>query len=116
MARNAPDRAQVQTASGLNILAGLWLIIAPFVLNYGDLRQALGNDVIVGIAIASIALVRVFGAYRAQWLSWVNFILGGWLIIAPFILGYGRLVPTSNDFILGTIVLSLATWSAVVSR
>jgi hypothetical protein len=28
---------QVTTASGLNILAGLWLIISPFVLGYSAL-------------------------------------------------------------------------------
>jgi len=113
---NGSKAPQIQTASGLNIIAGLWLIIAPFLLNYGDLREALGNDVIVGIIVASIATLRAFGAYGADWLSWTNFVLGGWLIIAPFILGYGRAAPISNDIVVGIIILALAAWSALASR
>jgi hypothetical protein len=116
MANTNTDRTQIQTASGLNILAGLWLIIAPFLLDYGELRAALGNDVIVGIIVASLAATRVAGAYQASWLSWSNFVLGAWLIIAPFILAYGQAAPVWNDLILGVIVLTLAFWSAVMSR
>lgn len=116
MANTNTDRTQIQTASGLNILAGLWLIIAPFLLNYGDLRAALGNDIIVGIIVASIAFTRAAGAYQAAWLSWTNFVLGAWLVIAPFILAYGQAAPLWNDIVLGVIVLALAAWSAVKSR
>lgn len=116
MSSNSPSPPQIQAASGLNILAGLWLIIAPFLLDYGDLREALGNDVILGIIIASIATIRAFGAYGADWLSWTNFVFGGWLIVAPFILGYARVAPVWNDIIVGVIVLALAAWSALASR
>lgn len=98
MAGGNATRGQVMTASGLNLIAGLWLIIAPFLLNYGDLREALGNDIIIGIIVAALAAIRISGAYQAAWLSWTNFVLGAWLIIAPFVLGYGEAAPLGTTY------------------
>jgi hypothetical protein len=70
---------QVTTASGLNIIAGLWLIISPFVLGYSSLTAATWGSIIVGIIIAAIAAVRAFCPGEMVWLSWVNVVLGsGW--------------------------------------
>lgn len=93
----------------LLVIAGIWLIIAPFVINY-NISSAGWNDVILGIAVGVVALINMAG--RTVWLSWLNFILGIWLIIAPFVLSYKSAAPTWNDVILGIIVCILAAWSA----
>lgn len=112
--REAARRGQVQIASGLNVAAGIWLIIAPFGLGYGGV--ALVNDVVVGFVVAVLAVIRYLEAYRAAWMSWINFALGAWLIVAPFVLGYsGTARALWNDIILGVIVLALAFWSATAS-
>ena len=36
-------------AGGLQLLAGLWLIAAPFLWHYGQLSRPFTNDVIIGI-------------------------------------------------------------------
>jgi SPW repeat len=36
-------RETVQWTSGVNVVAGLWLIIAPFVLGYGQIRRRSGR-------------------------------------------------------------------------
>ena len=104
------DRAQVQTASGLNIIAGIWLIIAPFILGYGT-SKPITNDIILGIIVGIVALIRVFNPVRTTMLSWINIIAGAWLIIVPFLLSYAYTTPRWNDVILGIIVLVLAIWS-----
>lgn len=38
------------------VLAGIWLIIAPFVLDYSQTTSALWNDIIVGIIVAIVAI------------------------------------------------------------
>ncbi len=43
----------------VNAILGVWLIIAPWVFGYAVLRQAVANDVIVGIAVLVLALVRI---------------------------------------------------------
>lgn len=116
---NGPTRAagsQIMAASGVNLLAGIWLIIAPFLLGYSDQASPLWNDIIVGVLIAAMAGARVAGAFRAPSLSWVNVILGGWLIIAPFLLGYSDDAnPLWNDIIVGIVVVLFGIWSAVSS-
>jgi hypothetical protein len=111
----------VTTASGLNILAGVWLIIAPWVLSYSNQSNAVWNEVVVGAVIALVAAARV--AAPRQWaeLSWINATLGAWLIIAPFVLSYSSAgTPTAriywNDILLGAIVLVLALWSEMAGR
>lgn len=108
--------SQIMAASGVNLLAGIWLIIAPFLLGYSDQATPLWNDIIVGILIVAFAGARVVGAFRAPSLSWVNVILGGWLIVAPFLLGYSDDAnPLWNDIIVGIIVVLFGIWSAVSS-
>ncbi len=104
-------RSQASTASGLNILAGLWLIVAPFVLGYVA-SVPRWNDIILGIVIGVFALIRTFTPLRAAWLSWANIVLGLWLIVAPFALGYPGTTPLWNDIILGIVVAGLAIWSS----
>lgn len=112
----AGNHEQIVLASGANLLLGLWLIAAPFVLTY-TAANARGNDVIFGIIIATIAAVRVFGAYRSAWLSWINVVLGAWLIIAPFVLGYGgHTHPMWNDVIVGILVAAFGVWSALATH
>lgn len=49
----------VVMVSGINLLLGLWLIIAPWVLDYSSQNNAVWNHVVIGIAIAVVALDRV---------------------------------------------------------
>jgi hypothetical protein len=125
-------RMQAKVASGLDLLAGLWLIISPFVLGYWDLgqvtrtipSQATNNDLIVGFTIAAIAAIRLANAYRfgeyelpTMWLSWLSALLGLWLIVSPFVLGYTGLTAAFwNNIILGIIVTVLGVWNALVAR
>jgi hypothetical protein len=108
---------QAHWASGGNILAGVWLLLAPLALDYSDVPEALWNDVIIGATVAILALVRVGNPLQYEGISWTNFVLGGWLVIAPFALGYGDVGDAvADDITVGIIVLALAAWSALASR
>ncbi len=112
-----PARRDNAGASAINILLGIWLIIAPFVLGYARLDAAETNDIVVGILVAIIAAIRSFGAFTQPGWSWVNVLLGIWLIIAPFVLGYsGNATPLWNDIILGIVIAILAWTSAASTR
>jgi hypothetical protein len=51
--------AQVHTASGLNILLGIWLLASPWVFGYHTVGPAaIWNSVIVGALIAILAAKR----------------------------------------------------------
>jgi hypothetical protein len=54
---------EIGVASGLNVLAGIWLIIAPFVVGY-DKGDPYWNDIVFGAIVAVLALARLAGADR----------------------------------------------------
>jgi hypothetical protein len=105
------NREQAMTASGLNVLAAIWLIVAPYVLNYAH-TSAASNDITIGIIVGILALIRLVTPTTSGWLSWINVIFGLWLIISPFFLGYVNTASLWNDIILGIIVAALAAWSS----
>jgi hypothetical protein len=45
--------SRVGQANGSDVVARLWLLVAPFVLGYAELFAPLWNDVIMGAVIAS---------------------------------------------------------------
>lgn len=112
----SPQGNAVKVASGLNVVAGLWLIAAPFLLAYSGITAALWNDILIGATVLILAGTRAAKSDRNTGLSWTNVVLGLWMIAAPFVLTYtGTAAALWNDIIVGVIVASLATWSALAT-
>lgn len=99
-------------ASVLNMIAGLWLIISPFILGFTTRAAAMWVAVVVGIIVMLLACIRAANPQRHIGLSWLNLLLGLWLIVAPFVLGFAAATPTWNSVILGIIVALLAIGGA----
>jgi len=98
-------------ASSLNIIAGIWLIATPFFMGFSATAAAT-NAIIVGIIVAVLALVRVFTPVSTGRLSWLNVILGLWLIISPlFVMSAGTLAVW-NSSVVGIVITVLAIWSS----
>ncbi|MGQ9425586.1 SPW repeat protein [Gilvimarinus sp. F26214L] len=119
MAENQDFKGVVQTFSGLNVVAGLWLVVAPWLLGYVEVAPAFWNDVLVGAAVVVLAGVRMIRPARMVSLSWINLVLGAWLILSPFVLRYGDgsvfdQVAFWNDLVLGFVVVGLA-WLSIDS-
>jgi hypothetical protein len=48
-----------------------------------------------------------------RWISWVTFVVGVWLIAAPFALGYSGTFPAAaNDIGLGVLIAASSFWLA----
>jgi hypothetical protein len=106
----ASPRRERNAAAGLNVLAGIWLIIAPFVLGYGG-GDPYWNDIVFGALVAVIAAARFATGIRYAWLSWLNMLIGAWLFASAFWLDHtGR--ASWNDAILGVIVFLLGAAAA----
>lgn len=90
-------------AQVLNAGLGLWLMVAPAVLDYGAPAET--NDRIIGPVIATFAVVAWWEATRSM--RWWNLPLGGWLLVAPWLLGYA-MAPTINSLVVGLLVSGLA--------
>jgi hypothetical protein len=109
---------------GLNLLLGVWLVVSPWILGFTGVKYAPGNAYVVGVIIA-VAAVSALLAFH-EWEEWVNIILGVWLVITPWLFGFGTLAPTTetlaafaatwNFVIVGLLVVGLAAWSAIIMR
>jgi hypothetical protein len=109
----APAAADdVRTAAGLNALAGIWLIIAPFVLGYG--ANVYWNDIVFGAIVLAVAIVRL-AAPALRPISWLNVAIGIWLFVSAFWLDKTT-TASWNDVILGIIVFILGVIAAVTPR
>lgn len=110
-------RSTVKWTSGTNLVAGIWLILAPFILGYSSVTAAVWNDIVIGLAVAGLAWVRVAKPTEREGVSWINVVLGVWLLAAPFALGYTATAAAMwNDIVIGIVVVVLAAWSAMASR
>ena len=102
---------QTKTASGINVIAGLWLMLSAYFMGLGFSS----NEFIVGIIIAIVSLVGWFSIEQAGWVSWIDGILGVWLLVTPiFVMGLSA-ATIWNSIILGIIVLAIAIWEGVSS-
>jgi len=103
--------AQARTASGINILLGIWLIASPWIFGYIG-RPAVMNSVIVGALIAILAASRLASLRDSAILSGVNLILALWTIASPWVYGYASNVGAVRDnILLGVAIATLASWS-----
>lgn len=89
----------------LILIAGVWLIFSPFYLDsYAVAGGAALNCVAVGVLLVAaswMALVR-----PRSWEEWVNIVLGVWLVVAPFVLGFEDVAAvTLNHIAVGAIVV-----------
>jgi hypothetical protein len=91
-----------------NLVLGLWLAISPWVLFYEAEVMPAWNAHVVGVVIAVTAAAALISFHR--WKESINIVLAVWLIMSPFLLGFGKLVnATLNQLVIGILVGILAT-------
>ena len=112
----------MKTAKNLNwviAIAGLWEVVAPFILTYSKATTPMWDAIIVGIVLVVLgawaALANASGTVKI--LSWVNAVIGLWLIVAPFILSYTSVAAAMwNDIVVGIVVVVLGVWAALTVK
>ena len=102
----------------LNLIFGIWLFIDPL---FGWTTQsdsvAAFNAYLVGVGVASFAIIRLGQTDHTRWAEGVNITFGAWLILSPLILLYaGSPVTGWNHVIVGTLIIGLSVWSGGFGR
>ena len=106
---------QARTASGVNILLGAWLIVAPWVFDYSG-RSAAVSSITAGALIALLASIRLASLHNSAALSGINLLLAFWTAAAPWIYQYASNTGALwNDIFVGTLVAVLAVCSAIAT-
>jgi hypothetical protein len=89
---------------GLALMAGLYAAISPWVIHYSSAAPNLRtNNLIVGLAVALVALCLTMAPERMLRMAWVLPPLGIWLLISPWVVTVGHTARTG------------AIWSNVVA-
>ncbi|WP_084483880.1 SPW repeat protein [Nocardia anaemiae] len=112
-ASEAPD---AQAVTGLLFLTGLYIAISPWVVGFNGLSTLTGNNLIVGIALAMLAVgfASVFG--RTHGIVWAAPLIGLWTILAPWIVS-GNVDTTStiwNNVVSGALAVLLGLGSMLL--
>lgn len=104
------NRFKTYWEDSLNLLLGLFLLISPWLLEFTAVQNAATNAYIVGAIIVVMSLGALY-AYEA-WEERVSGVLGIWLMIAPWVLGFsGHGAAMLTHLVIGLGVVLLA-WLA----
>lgn len=89
------------------ILAGAWLLVSPWVMNYHDIPYAKWSAIAVGVTLitsAWVAFVR-----PGAWEELLDLVLGCHLLASPYILGFSANIKVSDSTaMVGVLVIGLA--------
>lgn len=118
-----PTGSKATWMSWLAALAGLWVLVTPFVLSGPvDSGAVLWSNVIAGGLVVGCA---AYTAYRLrstaeavtwqQWSGWLAAVIGLWVLASPFVLT-GTVATSSvmwSNVIAGILILVLAVYAGV---
>jgi hypothetical protein len=107
----AAENPAAHVMDGLMFLTGLYLAISPWVVGFRGrgLGNLMVNNLIVGIALAVLAVCLASAHGRTHGVTWVAPLIGVWTIIAPWVMS-GHVATTRtiwNNVITGAVALLL---------
>jgi hypothetical protein len=120
MLKNIISESNRSVLDAVNILAGVVLAVSPWFLSYvDDTAVAAWNACIAGavIALAGLGAVVAVNQYAewanlVQYAEWANLVVGLWVIVSPWLLGFSAVTgAVLAHVIIGIVVVVLAAGS-----
>lgn len=103
-------RTRTGWKTGLNLVLAAWLFISPWIVAPSTLAGSV-NAWASGAVIFLVALASM-RSRRPEDIKWLNALLGAWVFIAPWILGFASATGAAwNAWIIGAAIALLALWS-----
>ncbi len=102
---------KTRIASGVGLVAGLWLILSAFLASVG----LYSNFFVVGILVVIVSLMGLLASSEATWVGWTNGILGAWLLISPLFFSAMTMRSAWNSALVGIVILGFSLWSTMSS-
>src|SRR5574337_94369 len=99
----------------LNALLGAWMVLSPWVLGFQHQMAPTVSGVIVGLALIAASLGAVF--VPRVWEEWSQAVLGIWMIISPWMLGFSSQMDVMRSAVVsGIVALVLALWVLLTDK
>jgi SPW repeat len=105
------------------LVLAVWLFVSPWLLGFATgaaptggaavasagFTTAAWNAWVVGIVVAALAIWAI--AMFAEWQDWLTGILGVWLVVAPWVLGFSAMAAVVWDHVIvGALIVALSAW------
>jgi hypothetical protein len=117
----SPNRSK-QWQDLLTLMLAIWLFFSPWVLQFGQravaqsaagiaaIPAASSNAWVLGVIVFLVSLAALGGIERMEW---VNLILGAWIFIAPWVLGFWRYLYDASwlHWIVGALIFAISAAS-----
>ncbi|MEV5710347.1 SPW repeat protein [Actinoallomurus sp. NPDC052274] len=96
-----------QVVNGLTFLSALYLAISAWVVGFNARVPLTVNDLIVGAALALLAIGFTSAYGRTHGLMWTTPLIGVWTIIAPWVLPRhtASTAEIVNNALTGTVII-----------
>jgi len=82
----------------INFILAVFLFLTPWIFGFMSEHTAAGNAWVIGVVMGIVAIVAL--TKFAEWEEWVNLLLGVWVVVSPWVLGF--------------VVTTAATWVHVI--
>ena len=95
------------------VLLGALILISPMALGFAPAQHAaMWNSWLIGVAILIVSVGRAAAEVPTVWQELVNLVLGIWLVVSPWVLGFAAHVPArSSALVGGLLVIAVSVWT-----
>lgn len=100
----------------ITVLLGVWILISPVVLGFApSLPVVMWNSWLIGVVMLIVSAGRTVAQVPKVWQETIDLILGLWLIISPWMLGFATHAPARNCTIAaGLLVIGISLWMTLL--
>lgn len=98
-----------------NVMLGIWLVVSPWALGSAEQQPVMMNAIIFGLALSVASLLELGGTESAK--EWIVMIVGLWLVLAPFVLGFtANFHAAVSTMLTGVLAAVLAAWALPLDK
>lgn len=94
----------------INLVLAVCLFISPWVIGFVADATPAWNVWVVAVLLGALAIgtLTVF----AEWEEWANLVLGLWLVVSPWLLGFAtNMTVTWTHLVMGVLVAAASAWA-----
>jgi peptidoglycan/LPS O-acetylase OafA/YrhL len=104
-----------KTSNMISLLAGIGLMLAPFVLEFVNFSQVSWSSVITGLIVGTLAVYRMTSEETHVWTATVSLILGLWAILSPFVLNASSSTTAVWSGVIGGAIIAVFSVASIAT-
>lgn len=100
----------------VTVLLGLWILISPLVLGFAHgHRDVMWNSWLIGVLVLIVSAGRAVAEVPMLWQEALDLVLGVWLVLSPWVLGFSAELPARICTVAAGVLLAGIALLTVVS-